>query len=310
MDQIKSFEEFHTSQKRLRAWNEAVQKEREKLTSTEEKRGDGKDVMDDNNVKTFSRRNVGRLLEAYEIQLFVVLLIYLDLVSCTISYVLENDVGTLSSTSKIEKIVDSEDSMILRFLSSISSFTIICFVIEISGLVYSFGIEFFTHFGYCLDMLIISSIVCNNIYEPGIDLIFPLQFLSFFRFWRVARLVSMMVLKVEVEHDNTKLKLNEMERQAKMQNAEYKRLEVSVTKEVGLRKEVEKSLLAYKDEVETLREALKIAAMDVAMTVNGESGNIDTISIENTDIVDNGDGKLIDENGDEFFDGNEEESKK
>lgn len=304
MDQIKSFEEFHTSQKRLRAWNEAVQKEREKLTTTEEKKRGEEDVIDDN-VKTLSRRNIGQLLEAYEIQLFIVMLIYLDLVACTISYVLENDVGTLSSTAKIEKIVDSEDSMILRFLSSISSFTIICFVIEISGLVYSFGIEFFTHLGYCLDMLILTSIVCNNIYESGIDLLFPLQFLGFLRFWRVARLVSMLVSKVEIEHDNTKYKLNEMVRQAKMQSVEYKRLEVSVTKEVDLRKEVERSLLAYKDEVETLREALKIAAMDVAMTVSGGIGEID----EKTEEVDNDNGKLIDENGDEFFDGNEEQSK-
>ena len=301
MDQIKSFEEFHTSQKRLRAWNEAVQKESEKLITTEEKKRGEEDVIDDDNVKTLSRRNIGRLLEAYEIQLFIVMLIYLDLIACTICYVLENDVGTLSSTAKIEKIVDTEDSMILRFLSSISSFTIICFVIEISGLIYSFGIEFFTHLGYCLDMLIISSIVCNNIYESGIDLLFPLQFLSFLRFWRVARLVSMMVSKVEVEHDNTKSKLNEIIRQAKMQNVEYKRLEVSVTKEVELRKEVERSLRAYKDEVETLREALKIAAMDVAMTASGGNGEID----EKTEEVDNDNGKLIDENGDEFFDGDD-----
>lgn len=313
MNEIKSFEEFHTSQKRQRAWDQANSREWTVDKGYEKKEKDDeeeKNIPNDNdNDKSLSRHTIGRILETFEVQLFIVLLIYLDLIACTITYVFENDIGTLTSAVKVEKLVDN-DSALLRLFSSLESFITICFVIEMGGLIYSFGMSIFSHIGYCLDMVIIVSLLYNNVYEFGVDLVFPLQFLGYLRCWRVARLVTTLVSRVEHDHEETKLELNEMKRLIEAKITQCNRLEALNANEVILRKQVEKSLYAYKDEVETLKEALKIAAMDVSINAKGEMENIGTV-----DKIHSEDGKadkFIDQNGDDFYDsnnGNEEKLK-
>jgi len=315
---MKSFEEFHTSQKRQRAWQEAIMKEKQEkimsIKTTTTKHNENQSVQGakqkaDDESKALSRHKIGQTLEAVETQLFIVIMIYLDLVASTIIYVLENDVGTFTNTAKIEPLVDN-DSIILRLLTSLTSFTTICFVIELCGLIYAFGINFFSHHGYCIDMSIIVVCIGNNMYNTGLDLIFPLAFLGFLRFWRIARLVSMMISNVERKNDVTKSMLMQTEMQLKTKTMQYNRLDASLRNEVDLRKQVEKALLSYKDEIETLKEALKIAAMDVAMAAKDDIATLamDTIGEDDEDesnvdkIVDVDDGN---DDGDEFFDGNE-----
>ncbi len=330
---MKSFEEFHTLQKRKRAWDRLKQKEEfdpptskeeSKSPSSEKSTNDDKGksiVVNDNDSVSVSRRSaIGQMIESYETQLFIVALIYLDLITYTITYILENDVGTFSNSEKVEKIVDTDDSTLLRFLSSIMNFTSICFVIEMFGLIFSFGVvNFFTHFGYCLDAFIISTILYDSMssYNTTMDVLFPVQFLSFLRFWRVARLISTIVSKVEEEHEETKFKLNEIEKEVKTEKMKSYHLQISNSNETDLRKKVERTLQAYKDEVETLKEALKIAALDVTITAREEfqenthevlvAGEKEAKIFRKNDGQ--ADGTFIDQNGDEFFDGHETQLK-
>lgn len=341
---MKSFEEYHTSQKRQRAWQEATKKEYDQIvnqskeTNVKAPNQDDDDTIadiqndEDNNNNNISKmkilprkEKIGRLLESYEVQLFIVILIYIDLVTCTIMYVLENDVGTLTNSIKVEKVVD-DDSNLMRFLSSLCNFTIICFVLELCALMYSFGYKFFTHFGYLLDLIIVSLILLSNTIETNggdvqhivggfllllllqlIELFIPLQlFLGYLRFWRIARLVSTMVKEVEDDHQETKSKLQLLKKHVDIKQMECNHLEASNSNEVILRKEVEKSLHAYKDEVETLKEALKIAAWDIALTVTDEGGTEDeTMGDVGSRGRDDGDDK--DDVLDKFYDGNDDD---
>jgi hypothetical protein len=327
---MKSFEEFHTSQKRQRAWDEADQKEKTKTLQLkkEDLKNDEYNSGGDTNAnfkansnnKSISRHTIGQTLEMHESQLFMVALIYINLVTCTITYIFENDVGTLTSTARVEKLFDP-DSAILQILSSITNFTTVCFLLEIGGLVYSFGImTFFSHFGYSMDAFIIGSILYDNIYDSdfGFGSYIPIQFLTYLRCWRVIRLISTMVSKVENSHEETKVKLARVEKQVMKQEMDCRQLQISNLDEMELRKQVEKLLTVYKDEVETLKEALKIAALDVAIATkevmkgDGERagvGHEERIVKEDdsSDHFKDEDDNFVDSNGDTFFDGNEDE---
>lgn len=285
---MSSFEEFHTSQKRQRAWKEAIQKDldRVSLGDTIEMNGSKQDET------RSTMNNIGAVLERVELQMFFVGLIYLELVAATMIFVLEHDVGTLTNTAKIEKIADV-DSTSFRLLTAILNFTNFCFVIDSCCLLYAFGLKTFSHIGYSVDFCIILTMLWNQLNNSVLDLYFPVQFLGFLRFWRVARLISTMVSKVEHSHKDTKSKLQNVKIQLKNQTIECNRLEALKSNEIDLRKQVEKLVQAYKDEVETLKEALKIAALDVAAAAE-ESFNEDPMKEVKGEI---------DMEGDEFFDG-------
>ena len=72
-------------------------------------------------------------------------------------------------------------------------------------------------------------------------------------------------------------------------------LQDSLQRSIEARKSVELMLKGYKDEVETLSEALKIAALDVA-----ESARDEFMAEEEAGMYEGEEGE-IDEEGDEFF---------
>ncbi len=302
-----TFEEFHTTQKRQRAWKEAIEKKdidsKEGSSTSPEKKAavnqEIKDVIQSRTSLTVVNRRIGAVLEGAEIQLFIVGLIYLDLVASIIIFVLENDVGTLTNTAKIEKIIDTE-STIFRLTSSLSNFTTFCFVIDICGLMYAFGLKFFSHIGYTIDFCVIMSVMWNNLNNNVLDLYFPVQLLGFLRCWRVSRLVATLVANVEQKHEETKIKLHDVEIRLQNQKKECNMLEASKSSETKLRKQVERLVQAYKDEVETLKEALKIAALDVAAAT--AEGLIKEDQKGEPKEEDDEAG-MVDEEGDKFYDG-------
>ena len=60
---------------------------------------------------------------------------------------------------------------------------------------------------------------------------------------------------------------------AVQQQAEKARIEDMLKREIEAKKRVELMLRSYKDEVETLNEALKIAALDIAEAAGSEMGS-------------------------------------
>ena len=146
---------------------------------------------------------------------------------------------------------------------------------------------FFVHVGYIVDTLVIGLCVFCEIDGYGKEV----RMLNFLRVWRLIRLVNSMLTEVRNEHDDTRAVLKLEQLKVKEVNAEKALVEDSLKREVEARKRVETMLRGYKDEVETLSEALKIAAIDVAEAARDQ-------------MMEDEEGAYIDEDNEEFFDDN------
>ena len=112
----------------------------------------------------------------------------------------------------------------------------------------------------CVSQTAISSIESHHrlLERVGIRLI------GVFRAWRVVRLMGTMLAKKDRALDRANDSW-----QADLQLLQEQRLEVArlgdaLKREADSKKRVETMLKGYKDEIETLNEALKIAALDIA----------------------------------------------
>ncbi len=294
-----SFEAFHTSQMRRRS-REKDQKESHQANikghqQERDRHGDASPSRSRSTTKDAdaskrwpSRLEVGRSVEMIEVQIGIVGLIYLDLVAFILYYVLFESNSMLGIS---EKSVQStfEVDVTARLLSSVLNFTLTVFVLEVGALLYSFGAAFFSHYGYLMDLIIVSSVIYDDLYD--LDM-FPLRLLGLLRVWRVARVVSSITNRVEEAHDITKTHLVKAEKDINRAHLDVKRLESSCKVEIDLREQVEKMLQEYKDEIDMMKEALHIAAMDV-------STNKHSVHEQEKSV-------LIDPEGDMFYDDVEE----
>ena len=223
------------------------------------------------------KTRVGIFLESIETQTAVSILIYIDLFLCTIFHI-----ASLDPSNDPSNVNDLPLSM--NVIMSLLQFNQVAFIIEITGAMYSFGMSFFRHVGYTLDLTIISAIVFS-------DNVLPLG-LRFLRVWRFWRLLTSTQMRAQSLNENDLLQCQEQMQAASM---EVKRLGATCKKECTLREEIEKHLIAYKDEIDTLKEALQIAALDIVGINNTDFEN-DNPEMANSDTIAE---KEI------FFDGNE-----
>ena len=91
-----------------------------------------------------------------------------------------------------------------------------------------------------------------------------IRLLGAIRVWRVVRLLNSIIGAIEQAHDATKELLLEEKQNVEEAQEEHKRLEAALQREVDAKARVEDMLRSYKEEVDTLREALHIAARTVA----------------------------------------------
>jgi len=188
----------------------------------------------------------GKLLELFEVQLVVVISIFLDLFTSTSSILLTYNIKSESGSS------DTEDYKlaILRVLESLSSFVLIFFLLEVGTLMVVFKDKFFMHGGYLLDVAVVGLCSVNEIYSGGKEI----RLLGFLRLWRLVRLVNSMLNVARSEHNDTKAILKLAQQKNKELQVEAVLLQDSLQRSIEARKSVELMLKGYKDEVETLSE--------------------------------------------------------
>jgi len=246
----------------------------------------------------WSPQSMGKSVEAYEVQIFVVALVYFDLIASVFFFVLR-----LKDNQAVREIYDTDfesESTLSKLLSSFQSFTLFCFLLEIGALLYAFRMSIFSHYGYCLDIIIISIILYDEIYEMDI---FPSRLLGLLRIWRIARLVTTSLEKVYAAHDTTKVNLRNAENQVEKLRMQSEQLQVSNKAEIDSRNKVENMLCAFKDEVETLKEALQIAALEVVRVAEEESRDRSKNN-RGGDVLQ----KFVDKEDEELFDNAEEKA--
>lgn len=243
-----SFDEFHATENRRRAHKEAE--------NAVNGRGTASTTNERNATKAEpppaeSRFGMEDFLEMHEIQMVVVGLLLLDLFACFAQYAADAEGSIISLAA---------NSILLKLFQSLTSFTVVFFALEMMCIVIVFHIRTFGHIGYTADL----AIVGYQLYMEMTGGSRACRILHFFRFWRLIRLFHSFV---QVERDNTAAITARLD-QATAEKAavieKLRHMETTLQSEQEARVAVEEMLQTYKEEVDTLNEALKIAAMDIA----------------------------------------------
>ena len=201
-----------------------------------------------------SLKSIGKLMELFEAQLVIIALIILDLIAlATENYFTCNN-------SRVQHSQMFESHGFVRFLQTFTTFTLIIFLLEIIALMIAFGRRFFSHIGYTMDTFIVFSCFLCEMSNSGK----MMRLLGFARLWRIARLVITTLNMVQSEHEKDRTMLREERHQTKKLKNELDVKENTLREEKKARKMVERMLQSYKDEVDTLKEALEIAAFHVS----------------------------------------------
>lgn len=148
------------------------------------------------------------------------------------------------------------------------TFALSFFVCEILVVILVFGRNTLTHFGYAVDLLIIG-IQLHSEHKLSRGANFS-RLLNLFRLWRLFRLFTSMVQSEKDRQSNELILLDKVRDQLRVREIEVSELKSEVDKEREARDAIESMLSSYKDEVDTLNEALRIAAMDIADVAQGD----------------------------------------
>eukprot|EP00752_Nemacystus_decipiens_P013379 g11845.t1 len=233
--------------------------------------------------------NLGMFVELYEVQVAVVAMIYLDLVASTaqmLTYlqVAEGEAGGVAGGEEGAALGSTGagfGSFVIRLFSrliqSFTGFTVIFFAMEVVMLLAAFRGKFFRHLGYVVDLLVVSACLYQEMAGKGKGV----RLLGALRVWRVARVMNTLLMSADEAHEETRDTLRMAEKSTQDLETDRRRLQETLRREVEARKRVDRMLRGYKDEVETLNEALKIAAMDIAaagVSPGVGTGDEDTVS--------------------------------
>ena len=306
-----SFEEFHATRKRERAQlqsTELSKKESKQRVNSVKRENDEKNEA---SIKPASLgsyyasrlKAAGEFVELFEVQSAIVLLIFLDLLTTTSSMLLESSSSNANENDDSPAFVLSP-ATISRILNSVSAFALAVFAIELLTLCFTFGLRnFLSHPGYLIDFIVVSLCMMSEGPQGAFKNSSRSNFfhvLGYIRLWRLARLVRTALESAWNVHQETEALLNVKKDEADHLLIELMRSKKSVELEIEARKRVEKMLQGYKDEVETLNEALEIAAYDVMLATDAaeeDRGNM--LKEEPKEVETNLD-------GDVFYTGEEE----
>ena len=153
-----------------------------------------------------------------------------------------------------------KNALLLNMLKAFSSFALTISCIECLGILLVFKSDAITHFGYLTDFLVLGLQMYLEMKGAGKET----RLLNFFRIWRVLRLMYAWVNIEKENHEITKESLMKCEESNKQSQMTAAKFEGELGQEREARKAIEDMLSSYKEEVDTLNEALKIAAQDIA----------------------------------------------
>lgn len=254
-----SFEQFHALRNRKR---NAAATGGEVDTGDEQKTGGAKGEGASATVaveRVSYSTTVGDFVEKFEVQLVVIVLIVLDCAAVLAELAIEH--GALGARSPL---LNSAASL----LDSFTGFTIFFFLIEVGLVFFAFGERALSHFGYVLD----TAVVVAALYWEVNMQTKTLHLLGALRVWRVVRLVNGLVANAEAERDAVAATLAEVTAQLEQLETEVGRAQEALRREAEAKARVEKQVAGYKDQNETLHEALSIAAMNAAETTLMDGG--------------------------------------
>ena len=206
---------------------------------------------------------VAKAVESKEVQSAIIFLIYIDII-------LFHFISHLSNSRLEEKHEDeqasddSESTVLVQIIEFFQSCTHSLFTVELAAAMFAFGFRFFSHYGYMFDLILVSIMTCENVFSQGYSIYSITRMLCFLRFWRCIPLLDTLTTNVCKERDVVQQKLLDKEKEMKILEFELSSKDIICEKERNLRINVEKKLGGYVQDIEMLKDALCIAAEDVA----------------------------------------------
>ena len=227
-----------------------------------------------------SSMGLGEFLEMIQMQSLICGMIVLDtFVSFFEMYLIKEKLLRRTSATLLTWTPFME--AMLTFVQSFTSFTILFFGLEMFTVFLVFRMSFFGHIGYLFDMMIVfSQLYMELLGGSGKET----RLLNIFRLWRTVRLFHAVVNLEKIRHEKTKDALTTRDAEIRRLKMNIQSIETEVLKEKEAKESVEQMLFTYKEEIDTLNEALKIAAMDIAEVAQADDGDFD--SEEGTNSVD------------------------
>ncbi|ETV91698.1 hypothetical protein H310_13767 [Aphanomyces invadans] len=192
---------------------------------------------------------IGAFIEWRETQIVMISLVVLDVAAAATGLVLD----LLTQTGVIVP------PLLGQLLQSFGGFTLFVFLIELTALVWVFQLAFFTHVGYSIDFLVVLMSLSWELSRQSKGL----RLLGVLRLWRVFRLVNTYLNDERSRHAATADLLDIEKRAVEAAALKVQVLNDALEKEYQAKATLNLALQEYKDEVDTLKEALTIAAMSI-----------------------------------------------
>ena len=199
--------------------------------------------------------SIGDFMEMHETQFFCIILILLD---SFFGYLLAILQAMMVDLERDDARLLLET--VIPLIKNFTAFTQIYFIVELVMILLSFGLSVLGHLGYTVDFVILAAQFYADLIGPGREN----RVLNIFRLWRTYRLLVSLVNIEKEAHDESKALLEEIESANRKLEMEKSNIEEDFKREKEARRSVEAMLSDYKEEVDTLNEALKIAARDIA----------------------------------------------
>ncbi|KAL3792171.1 hypothetical protein HJC23_009635 [Cyclotella cryptica] len=212
-------------------------------------------------------------IELPSVQIFVLMLIYFDILLGATQKAVDNNVNPSIASN-------SFDFETLRMI------ILYVHAIELLMQMAVFRNRYFSHWGYSLDTLLITTRLLNR----HTKWVFGLEnshLTGFLRVWRFLRLIQTYLAIETKHHIHTKRELSCQLRAVDEFKKKTACLESDLERERLLRKQNEDVAKKCRDEMETLREALRIASFDVVAAMRGDHrlGGIEDMTVEGEDTI-------------------------
>mmetsp|Transcript_22588 Transcript_22588/g.40048 ORF Transcript_22588/g.40048 Transcript_22588/m.40048 type:complete len:327 (+) Transcript_22588:240-1220(+) len=253
-----SFEQFAAVRRRKTAQEESAQRQESFLQgeASETKNASGHAREDRTEKSNIGGENessgvfgrLGALLQSQELQLVVVVLLVVDF---------------LTGFYQLYASAKKWESPFLRILEYQSGLSLLFFTLEISMVLLAFRAKMFSHFGYTLDLAIVFTMLYATVINDA-EAIAGSRLLNVLRLWRIVRMVNTTVQGVEDSHNRTKRALAMQEDLVEGLKNRARKAELAHKRELEKYRRLEQNFRGQREELETLREALHIAAQTVA----------------------------------------------
>eukprot|EP00616_Rhizochromulina_sp_CCMP1243_P001395 CAMPEP_0118975250 /NCGR_PEP_ID=MMETSP1173-20130426/15168_1 /TAXON_ID=1034831 /ORGANISM="Rhizochromulina marina cf, Strain CCMP1243" /LENGTH=296 /DNA_ID=CAMNT_0006925109 /DNA_START=68 /DNA_END=955 /DNA_ORIENTATION=- len=243
MEKSLRFDEFRALRERRRTTDEHRGQREQHAEETGGRDKDGAEVES-------RAQEAGNFFESFDIQVLTLCFIFVDVAAATALVALSGEESLASSTT----------AAVLNVIQSLMGFTIFYFILELAALAWAFKTRFLTHAGILVDMGVVACAVLAEV--QGTSRI--VRVLGVLRVWRLMRLINTVMATKDKEIDSIREEWQADQARLEESQITISRLEDSIRREGDAKKRVEDMLKSYKDEVETLNEALKIAALDIA----------------------------------------------